>query len=189
MVHRQRGRVDAILTGIGTVLHDDPLLTARCGTVRRTARRVVIDARLELPMSSKLVHTARDVPVTIFCTEASLARSAERANELRAAGVEIIASSTGEEVALDRVMEVLMQRYSIATVLVEAGAGLLGRLFAQSLVNEAWVFIGPVLLGDEHALPATRGRTVEQLAEGIALELIDQRRRGDDAMLRYAVRS
>lgn len=188
MVHRQRGRVDIILTGIGSVLHDDPLLTARCRTVRRTARRVVIDADLEIPIDSKLVQTANQTPVVVFCTDDTLAHRGSRASALRDRGVAVIACSTGDQVALDRVIDVLAEQYSAATVLVEAGAGLLGRLFEQSLINEAWVFIGPQLLGDELALPVARGRVVQHLIEGVSLKLLDHRRRGDDVMVRYVVR-
>ncbi len=73
------------------------------------------------------------------------------------------------------------------TVLVDAGAGLLGRLFQQGLVNESWVFVAPVLLGDERALPCVRGLTAEALTDGIALRLLETRRRGDDVILRYRV--
>lgn len=188
MVHRQRGRVDVMLTGIGTVQHDDPMLTARCGRVRRVARRVVIDPNLEISPDSKLVRTAGDTPVTVFCSQKSLSDRASKAHKLEAHNVEVIACSIGDEVDLDRVLQLLVERYDAATVLVESGPGLMGRLVAQSLVNEAWVFVGPLLFGDEQAVSAARGRTVQQLTDGIALDLIDQRRRGDDVMLRYRVR-
>src|SRR5436190_8347297 len=68
MVHRERGRVDVILTGIGTVLKDDPLLTARKVRQRRVARRIVIDPDLQIPLSAKLVTTA-EAPTTIICTQ------------------------------------------------------------------------------------------------------------------------
>ena len=65
MVHRERGRVDAILTGIGTVLSDDPLLTARDVRIRRVARRIVIDPHLKTPLDAKLVQTADRFPTTM----------------------------------------------------------------------------------------------------------------------------
>lgn len=65
-VHRLRAEADAILVGIGTVLSDDPELTVRVpGLEKRSPIRIVLDRRLELPLTSKLVQTARDVPVIV----------------------------------------------------------------------------------------------------------------------------
>src|SRR5690606_21802882 len=89
MVHRLRARVDAILTGIGTVKADDPLLTARGVTrVRRTARRVVIDPLLEIPPESGLVRSASQAPLTVACTEEAAESAA--AARLAARGVEVL---------------------------------------------------------------------------------------------------
>ena len=188
MVHRQRGRIDVIMTGIGTVLHDNPTLNARCRTVRRVARRVVVDPNLEIPMSSKLVQTAGDIPVTVFCTESAYSDQLTLVQELKDAGVDVVACGSGDEVTLETMLKLLATDYRVFTVLVEAGAGLMGRLFDQQLINEAWVFIGPTFLGDEQALSPARGRTVNELTAGVHLDLIDCRRRDTDVMLRYRVR-
>ena len=68
LVHQHRGRMDAILVGIGTALADDPLLTAR-PPGPRTAARIVLDSQAQLPLCSRLVMTARDVPVLVAVTE------------------------------------------------------------------------------------------------------------------------
>ena len=73
-------------------------------------------------------------------------------------------------------------------VVVTGGAGLLGRLFRERLVNEAWVFTAPLLLGDEHAVPCVRGLTADELTDGVAMETIGVHRRGDDVLVRYWVR-
>ena len=74
--HRVRGRLDAILVGIGTVLRDDPLLTCRAGRPRRIATRVVLDTRLRIPATSQLVRTARAAPTWVFCGTRAPARRA-----------------------------------------------------------------------------------------------------------------
>ena len=84
-------------------------------------------------------------------------------------------------------MRELVERYETTNVLVEAGPGLLGRLFEQRLVNDAWVFIAPLLLGDENAIPCVTGRDAARLTEGVAMRLLVTRRRGDDLMLHYRV--
>lgn len=186
MVHRERGRVCAILTGIGTVLADDPLLTARNVRRRRTARRVVIDPKLDIPEHAQLVTTAREAPVTLVCRADACDEHSSKVSTLRQAGVELLEMpGAGDQLDLKAALRELVQRHELATVLVEAGTGLLSRLFHQRLVNEAWVFIGPLLLGDTCAPAAVRGNTVEQLTDGLPLELIDQRRRGNDLVVRY----
>jgi diaminohydroxyphosphoribosylaminopyrimidine deaminase/5-amino-6-(5-phosphoribosylamino)uracil reductase len=184
MVHRERGRVDAILTAVGTVRTDDPMLTARTRRVRRVARRVVIDPGLETPASSRLVSTAREVPTTIFTAEDARAGAAA----LESAGVEILTAPTGPDgLDLAPILRALVERHDVTTVLVEAGPGLLGRLFRARLVCEAWIFVAPLLLGDEAATPAVRGMRPAALADGVTLEPVGRHVRGDDLVLRYRV--
>ena len=88
---------------------------------------------------------------------------------------------------LDTLLRDLVTRHDATNVLGESGAGLLGELFRQKLVQAAWVFIAPMLLGDEHAAGALRGLHVDQLTEATPLRRVHQRRRGDDLILRYRV--
>lgn len=189
LVHRERGRVDAVLTGIGTILADDPLLTARDVRIRRIARRVIVDPNLRTPMDCAVVRTARQAPVTVFCLSGALDQAPERAADLCAAGVEVIGlPMVDDDVPLAPMLRELVRRHQTATVLVESGAGLLGRLFRKHLVNAAWVFIAPTLLGDEHALPCVRGIDVHDLASGTRLALQQVTRRRGDVILRYRVK-
>ena len=188
LVHRKRGRVDVILTGIGTVLSDDPMLTARGVTRRRVARRVVIDPALEITPNCRLVTSTAEAPTVVACGADRLAADTDRVRALKDAGVEIIAvPRTGDELPIEAVLRELVLRYQSTHVMVEAGAGLLGRLFRDGLVNEAWVFIAPLLFGDEQAVPCVRGLRVDTLTDGSRLELWNVRRRGDDVVLRYGV--
>ncbi len=189
LVHRERGRVDAILTGIGTVIADDPLLTARCVRRRRTARRVVVDPKLAIPLKSKLILTASEAPVTVACEEHLLAEGGPRAAALAAAGVELIGVPTdGRHLSLVTLLGELARRHETATLFVDGGAGLLGRLFEERLVNQTWIVIAPQIFGDEQAIPCVRGLTVTTLTEGVQLKLADVRRRGHDVLLRYDVK-
>ncbi len=142
MVHRERARCDAMLTGMGTVLRDDPLLTVRGTRARRTPLRVVWDPRLALPETSALVRTARESPVLCACTHASVAARAGHADALRAAGVEVAAFD--DVAALARS---LLAR-GASTLLVEAGPGLVRPMVDAGLVDLAWVFTAPHALGD-----------------------------------------
>lgn len=189
LVHRERGRVDAILTGIGTVRADDPMLTARGVRRRRVARRVVIDPGLEITPDRRVVTSAAETPTIVACGADRLDAEPERVRSLREAAVEIIAAprTAGGELSLEAVLRELVLRHETTHVLVEGGAGLLGRLFRDGLVNQAWIFVAPLLLGDDQAMPCVRGLTTETLTAGTHMELWNVRRRGDDVVLRYGV--
>lgn len=188
MVHRERGRVDAIVTGIGTVLADDPMLTARDVRVRRIARRVVIDPMLKTPPDAKIVMTARDVPTIIACDEKAIESGTSGGAKLQAAGVELIGLPVESgELSLAPLMRRLVEEHDTTNVLVEAGPRLLAHLFKQRLIKEAWVFIAPLLLGDDQAASCLTGREAPRLTDGLKLKLITHRTRGADAVLRYRV--
>lgn len=188
-VHRLRERMDAIITGLGTASFDDPMLTARVGrTPRRTPRRVVIDTDLDLPIDSNLVKTAREIPVTACC--AGEMQSSEyfkpRRAALEQAGVEIMGvRSDSRRLDLDVMLKQLAETYDAANVLIECGPGLLGSFFEFDLVDEAVVYIAPLLLGDELAKAAASGRTVPTLSGGRNFRLMSVKRVGDDVELIY----
>ena len=147
--HKLRARVDAVLVGAGTVLCDDPQLTARGVRVRRVATRVVLDGRLRISERSHLVRSAKKIPVLVFTTSASSAgRKAER---LRRAGVEIVpvpAARSG--LNLDRILADLAAR-GVTNLLVEGGPTVLAAFFAGGWVDEAWVFTAPRFIGGRAA--------------------------------------
>lgn len=186
MVHRERGRVDAILTGIGTVLADDPLLTARGVRRRRVALRVVLDRRLRLPLRSRLVASARDVPLIVFAEADRI--GSESAAALRGSGVEL-RTIDRSPTALATVLRGLAATDGVSTLLVEAGPKLLGALLREGLLCEAWIFTAGRMFGDDlapgpvgggSAAPDFAGAT--GLATAPRFRLVDLRRRGGDAM-------
>jgi diaminohydroxyphosphoribosylaminopyrimidine deaminase/5-amino-6-(5-phosphoribosylamino)uracil reductase len=185
-VHQLRGRVDAVVTAIGTVLADDPLLTARLGHLpRRVARRVVIDPQLEIPLDSRLVQSVHQAPIMVATTQAALVRRGASAKALAEAGVDVIASVADGPIPVADLLRYLVTQHDVTNVLVEAGAGLLGRLFASDLVDEALVFIAPKLLGDEAAVPVARGRALEKLSDARLFRPVRVKQLGEDVMIRY----
>ena len=193
-VHQLRARVDAVIVGIGTALADDPLLTARNVRVRRVAQRIVVDPGLRLPVSSQLVRTARsDGAVTVLTSENAITSRHEVATQLRDAGVEVVALPLWEQGGYGRTLSLqawLSQQCSersVQNVLVEGGAGLIGSLLAQGLVDRALVHVSPKLLGDERAIGAVRGFDRARMDEATALQLVRVKRRGSDVELDYRV--
>lgn len=181
-VHRLRGMVDAVLVGIGTVLADDPLLTCRGVPARRVARRVVIDPRLETPLGSRLVATARDVPLTILTRPGSVSR----AGPYERSGAEVVgAPIVGEGLDLESSLRWLRAERAVSTALVEAGPRLLGRFIVHDLVDEALVFVAPKILGDPRALGPDRAGAAPSLDTAARFTLRRAKRIGDDVMLHY----
>jgi diaminohydroxyphosphoribosylaminopyrimidine deaminase/5-amino-6-(5-phosphoribosylamino)uracil reductase len=152
-VQRMRHGADAILTGIGTVLADDPALSDRTGLPRRRRLlRVVLDSMLRVPLESQLVRTA-NVDVLVFCSEEAPAR---RAEELERRGVEVrrVVCVDGR-LSLAEVLAELCRR-RLLSVLVEAGAAVNGAFLTQRLVDKVALFYAETELGIG-ALPFAEG--------------------------------
>ena len=169
-VHLLRSRVDAILTGIGTVVADDPLLTARLHHApRRIAKRVVTDSDFSLPLDSQLATTAREAP-TLLAVERSMACTTYTAKKRAAADqlgltiVPIADQGPGNGLDLTELLRTLHFEFNVSTIMVEAGPGLLGSLFEADLIDEAVVYIAPMLLGDDQARSVAVGRVAEKLS-------------------------
>jgi diaminohydroxyphosphoribosylaminopyrimidine deaminase/5-amino-6-(5-phosphoribosylamino)uracil reductase len=143
-VQRMRHASDALLTGIGTVLADDPRLTDRTGKPRRRRLvRAVLDSRLRLPLKSKLVQSARR-DVLVFTT-ASI-RSA-RARALSRAGVEIVRVRERDgRPELRAVIEELGRRQMLR-VMIEGGAQVNGAALAEGVVDKVVLFYAPKMFG------------------------------------------
>jgi len=196
-VHRLRARCDAILVGIGTVLADDPLLTARRVRIRRRARRVVVDPMLRIPEDGQLLNTLDQAPLTVAASEAAVARSAaDKADRLRQRGVAVVplpaAADAVPGVADDRRLDLaallrhLAEAYQATWVLCEGGGGLHASMLAADLVDELWVFTAPrVLGGGRPALSGSESGQVTHIAGARPWRLRSVRRREEDVWSRY----
>jgi len=186
-VHRLRARVDAILTGAGTVVADDPMLTARGVRIHRVARRIVLDSALRTPVGCTLVRTARQTPTTILYSSAALAHSGEpgRIEALRKTGVELISVPAGPNGLDLRAALRSIAAQGVQTVLLEAGPSLLGALLSENLVDRALVYVAPILLADGEAKPVAIGRSVPVLAEASRWSLVRAKRVDHDLELLY----
>jgi len=161
---RTRGRVDAVIVGVGTVVADDPLLTCRVGRPRRVAVRVVLDTRLRTPPQARLVKTARRIPTLIFCGP-RVPRS--RAKRLEQAGCVIQrVQRDGAGLSLDAVLETLGAR-AMTNVVVEGGGRVLGSFFDQGLADEVHIYQAPVLMGGQLAAGALGGLGVRSVREAV----------------------
>ncbi len=143
-VQQLRHSADALLTGIGTVLSDDPLLTDRTGKPRRRPLlRAVVDSRLRLPLKSKLVKSVQG-DVIVFTSQRA---DSPKARALKRAGVEVVKlpARTGQ-VDLHKVLRELGKR-EVLHVLLEAGSELNGAALKSDIVDKVALFYAPKFMG------------------------------------------
>jgi diaminohydroxyphosphoribosylaminopyrimidine deaminase/5-amino-6-(5-phosphoribosylamino)uracil reductase len=143
-VQRLRHASDAILTGIGTVLADDPSLADRSKLPRRRPLlRIVLDSRLRLPIDSRLVHTIED-DLLVLCNEDA---PTHRADNLRFAGAQVQAIPTHDGLlSLNAVLDILAER-NLTSLLLECGSALNGAFLKQDLVDKCVLFYTETELG------------------------------------------
>jgi diaminohydroxyphosphoribosylaminopyrimidine deaminase/5-amino-6-(5-phosphoribosylamino)uracil reductase len=143
-VHRMRHASDALLTGIGTVLADDPLLTDRSGLPRRRKLlRVILDSRLRLPPRSQIVRSAEN-DVLVLTT---LSPNHPRARRLQKLGIEVarIPSRAGRP-DLRAALRLLGKR-EILSVILEAGSEVNGAALSAGIVDKLFLFYAPKIVG------------------------------------------
>jgi len=144
-VHLLRAQSDAIMVGIGTVLADDPLLTCRLpGMEKDSPVRIVLDAALRLPLSSRLVHTAGEVPVWVVCG-AEAPPAAEES--LQAAGVVVLRAPERQGAVDLAAMLKLVAERGITRLMVEGGPTLAAALLTADRVDEAVLFQSAKVVG------------------------------------------
>jgi diaminohydroxyphosphoribosylaminopyrimidine deaminase/5-amino-6-(5-phosphoribosylamino)uracil reductase len=148
-VQQLRWQSDAVLTGIDTVLADDPLLTDRSGQRRRRPLlRIVLDSQLRLPLDSKLVHTAQN-DVLVF----TISNDQARISELTSRGVRVeVLPAQSNHVPLDLMLQALGSE-GILSLLTETGSRLNTAFLAAGLVDRIQCFIAPQIMGSA-AVPA-----------------------------------
>lgn len=177
--HHWRARSCVVLTGIGTVLKDDPQLTVRSVQTPRQPRRAVVDGRFEIPEDARLFDGGE---VIVFTARADAAKQAR----LEARNVRVVAlpDETPDRVDLPAMMRWLAAQ-QFNEVHVEAGAGLSGALVAAGCVDELLIYMAPMLLGD--AAGVVKLPMLERLDAAPRYEFIEAERVAADLRVRARV--
>jgi diaminohydroxyphosphoribosylaminopyrimidine deaminase/5-amino-6-(5-phosphoribosylamino)uracil reductase len=176
-VQKLRARSGAIMTGIGTVLADDPSLNVRDKSIDTQGKqplRVVLDSRLRMPLAATMLTLPGET--LVCCT------SAENAGALEEAGAEVREfGAHGDAVSVFEVLAALAER-GVNDVLVEAGPKLAGYLVEKELVDELVIYQAPHIMGSNtRGMFATPAWTA--LADRRSLDIVDVRKVGDDTRI------
>jgi len=173
--HYQRAQVDAIAVGSGTLLVDDPLLTARLVYRQRPLTRVVFDRRLRISPDARVFSTLADGPVIILTSRDAVCQRDERARALEEKGATLLAMDSPDIAVAVRALG----RRGIQSLLVEGGATLHQAVWDARIVDYAHLYVAPRLLGSRGPalLPGSafgpaslRDQHVQQLGPDVLIE-------------------
>jgi diaminohydroxyphosphoribosylaminopyrimidine deaminase/5-amino-6-(5-phosphoribosylamino)uracil reductase len=182
LVHRWRGESDAVAVGIGTVLADNPVLTARTPEAERQPNRVIFDSTARLPLDSKLVRSLDEAAVTVIAAHGA---PDDRVAALREAGVEVLVAVGSR---LERISSALAElgRRDTTSLLIEGGPILAGAFLGAGEIDELRLFIAPRLLGA--GKPLLEGAGAERMADAAEALAVEWGRVGDDLLARARLR-
>ncbi|WP_051223039.1 bifunctional diaminohydroxyphosphoribosylaminopyrimidine deaminase/5-amino-6-(5-phosphoribosylamino)uracil reductase RibD [Conexibacter woesei] len=190
LAHKWRASVDAVAVGIGTALADDPQLTARieadpaAGELKQP-RRVVFDATGRLPLDSKLVAQAPEIPLTVVVSRAA-PRSA--CDALETAGADVIVATGENEPARVRSALDALGDAGVHAILLEGGPHLAGAFLDAGEIDEVRLFLAPLLLGGSKARDPLEGEGVEKISEALRALTLDCERVADDVLISARLR-
>jgi len=177
-VHKMRDQADGVLVGIGTILRDDPLLTAR----RKEGRepyRIVLDSRLKIPEEAKVFeHSPSEV---ILATTQSAPH--EKVERLEKRGVRVLIIDSKEGRVDLRSCLTKLAKIGVMNLLVEGGSQVNGSFLDEGLIDKFLLFLSPKFIGDPQALGIFSGRGVSSLKEAVAVKEIVTRRSGEDVFV------
>ncbi|MCL6638871.1 MAG: bifunctional diaminohydroxyphosphoribosylaminopyrimidine deaminase/5-amino-6-(5-phosphoribosylamino)uracil reductase RibD [Firmicutes bacterium] len=183
--HQLRDWYDAILVGRGTVLADDPSLTARLpGGGGRDPVRVILDSRARVPLSANVFNRHSRAPAVVAVT--SLA-PAGRIAALEQAGAKVVVAGEGPAVDLPDLLKKLAEM-EITSVLIEGGAAVHASAFEAGVVDKVAWFVAPKIIGGAAAPGPVGGRGVDDPSLAVPLDRMKIRRLGGDFCLEGYVR-
>ncbi|MBW2259252.1 MAG: bifunctional diaminohydroxyphosphoribosylaminopyrimidine deaminase/5-amino-6-(5-phosphoribosylamino)uracil reductase RibD [Deltaproteobacteria bacterium] len=179
-VHEVRHAVDAIMVGIGTVLKDDPQLTARLeGREAKDPMRIVLDTNLSIPKKARMLHLSSDSGILIVCGDSA---PLEKRKKLEEFGIHFLTLDDEEgKIDLTALVEEL-GKIGITSLLIEGGSRINGSALRAGIVDKVYMFYAPKIYGGE-GIPICAGPGVELMEQSINLEDITVHRFADDVMI------
>lgn len=180
LVHKMRGLADVVLTGIGTVYADDPLLNNRNKNARRQPARAVLDSLCKISHESALVKSARDIPLFVYVGQGADKENILKISDLGANVITVASGSCGLDI--NSVLK-SMYHLDMMNVFVEAGARVAGSFHDEDMIDRLEEFIAPKLIGGVEAPSAFGGRGTELVREARPFCSAKVRKIGEDFLL------
>lgn len=177
IVHKMRGETGAILTGIGTILSDNPMMTDRRKEASRQPLRVILDSMAKTPIDSNIIKSAKDYPVIIYVSEKA---TKDNINKLLDFNVEVIVAPEKENLLdIDFILHSLYSK-NIMNVMVEAGATINGSFRDIDEIDKLDVFLAPKIIGSKYSLSSFSGKGVSCIDEAREFVSMDVSKVGKD---------
>ncbi|GAB4299186.1 MAG: bifunctional diaminohydroxyphosphoribosylaminopyrimidine deaminase/5-amino-6-(5-phosphoribosylamino)uracil reductase RibD [Myxococcota bacterium] len=173
LVQKARAESDAILTGVGTVLFDDPRMNVRIKTApKKNPKRIILDSTLKITEELFIVKTAREYPTIVATTERADKQKVKRLEQAGIA-VEIIAEKEGR-ISLPELLRRL-GALGIMNILVETGPTLAGELVRGGFIDEFWLILCPKLTMGGDGLPLFNGEGVKLIRDALPLHIFESK--------------
>ncbi|WP_208560363.1 bifunctional diaminohydroxyphosphoribosylaminopyrimidine deaminase/5-amino-6-(5-phosphoribosylamino)uracil reductase RibD [Marinilactibacillus kalidii] len=177
--HTIRGRVSAILVGIGTVLKDDPLLTCRVTGLPNPVR-IIIDKQLDIPESATILQTL-DQAATIIVTSTSAC--SKKITWLEEMGIKVLTMETIEGTFDFQTLMASLGEWGIDSVLIEGGAATHGAAIKAGVVDKLIAYIAPKIIGGSTALSPIGGEGFQYIDEALKLKRYTFNQLGEDILV------
>jgi diaminohydroxyphosphoribosylaminopyrimidine deaminase / 5-amino-6-(5-phosphoribosylamino)uracil reductase len=177
-VHRMRSEVDGVLVGIGTVLKDDPLLTAR---IRggRDPLRIILDSRLRISEEAKVIG----IPSARTIIATTKAASKDKIKRLETRGVRVLVLDSKEGRVDLRKCLLKLAEMGIMSLLVEGGSEINGSFLEEGLIDKFLLFLSPRMVGGSEAPGIFGGRGVDRLEKSLPVRELTFKRMGVDILI------
>lgn len=171
-----RNRYSAIMTGVETVIKDDPELTCRLEGGRNPIR-IILDSSLRIPLDKRVLTDQQNNRTVIACTEGA---SSEKSSKLEALGTKVLpCRSRNGRIDLED-LTAKLGALSVDSVLLEGGATVNDSAFSQGIVDKLIIYIAPKIIGGEKSKTVVGGHGIETLDQAYPLEIESMERVGED---------
>jgi 2,5-diamino-6-(ribosylamino)-4(3H)-pyrimidinone 5'-phosphate reductase len=180
-VHKLRTKVDAIMVGKNTVLTDDPKLHIKYHQ-HDGYYRIILDSKLSIPISSKVITYQPELYPTIICTTENV--SPQKIKEFKEKNVKIIKSGKGARVNVVKLMPEL-SKLEIESILLEGGGTVNWSFIKNQLIDEVRLTIAPWIVGGKDAVSLVEGKGFEYMKHAINFRLISVKHRSNYVILKY----
>ena len=178
-VHEIRSKVDAIMVGIGTVLKDNPMLSARKGKkVIKEPYKIIIDPLAQIPLISKVLKDPSKA--IIVSTKKAPSKKIEALNAL---GVRVILPPTRDGIIILKNVFKTLGSENITSVLIEGGGNTAALAIEQKVVDKVMFFIAPKIIGGKDALTPVEGYGIKDMKKAVSLKEVGITRFDDDIMV------